>query len=71
MPFQWVVCTPENYDSSRKYPILFALHQGDGNIEETEKIWKFVLEHDVLLALPQSSEITGPNTFTWIDLAWF
>lgn len=67
-PFKWIVCTPENYDSSRKYPVLIALHQGDGNIEETEKKWKYVLEHDVLLAIPQSSEITGPNTFTWMDL---
>jgi predicted esterase len=31
-------------------------------------MWKKVLEHDVLLALPQSSEITGPNTFTWLNI---
>jgi predicted esterase len=66
--FKWIVRTPVNYDSRRKYPVLFALHQGDGNIEETEKIWDMVLKHDVLLALPQSSEITGENTYTWMDI---
>ncbi len=66
--YKWIVRTPVNYNSSKKYPILFALHQGDGNIEETEKSWKNVLEHDILLALPQSSEITGENTYTWLDI---
>lgn len=66
--FKWIVHAPVNYNSSRKYPVLFALHQGDGNIEETEKLWKKVLEHDILLALPQSSEITGENTYTWLNI---
>ncbi|MHA2202230.1 MAG: alpha/beta hydrolase [Candidatus Hodarchaeales archaeon] len=66
--FKWVVCTPEKYDSSQNYPALFALHQGTSNIEEAKQTWKSALRHNVLLALPQSSEIVEPNKFTWMDL---
>ncbi|MFX1505952.1 MAG: alpha/beta hydrolase [Promethearchaeota archaeon] len=66
--FEWEVCTPENYDSNLQYPALFSLHQGTGNIEGAKQNWKSALEHDVLLALPQSSEIVEPNKFTWLDI---
>jgi predicted esterase len=66
--FEWEVCTPENFDSHQQYPALFALHQGTGNIEEAKRNWKSALEHDILLALPQSSQIVEPNKFTWLDL---
>lgn len=66
--FEWEVCTPENFDSSQKYPALFALHQGAGNIEVAKQNWKSALEHDLFLALPQSSQIVEPNRFTWLDI---
>ena len=66
--FDWEVCIPENFDSNKQYPVLFALHQGTGNIEEAKQNWKSALEHDILLALPQSSQIVEPNKFTWLDL---
>ncbi|MFX0015911.1 MAG: hypothetical protein ACFE98_15085 [Candidatus Hermodarchaeota archaeon] len=66
--YKWVVQIPKNYDSTNKYPVFFALHQGTSNIEETEHQWKSALEYDIILALPQSSEIVEPNKFTWLDI---
>ncbi|MFX0122196.1 MAG: alpha/beta hydrolase [Candidatus Hodarchaeota archaeon] len=65
---KWAVHTPENFDSSQKYPALFALHQGTGNIEGAKENWKSALKHNILLALPQSSQIVEPNKFTWLDI---
>ncbi|MFX0208485.1 MAG: alpha/beta hydrolase [Candidatus Hodarchaeota archaeon] len=66
--FEWEVFTPENFDSDQQYPALFSLHQGTGNIEGAKQNWKSALEHDVLLAIPQSSQIVEPNKFTWLDI---
>lgn len=50
------------------YPMLLALHGGNANIE-TDR-WSAAVEHGWLVALPQSSQIYAPNTYTWNDWEW-
>ncbi|MFW9916921.1 MAG: hypothetical protein ACFFGZ_15045 [Candidatus Thorarchaeota archaeon] len=66
---EWVVREPPNYKPSEPLPLLIALHWGDSNMEEFEPYWKeAVLKAGILLALPQSSQIAGPNSYTWMNL---
>ncbi|MHA2370027.1 MAG: hypothetical protein ACXADX_14515 [Candidatus Hodarchaeales archaeon] len=66
---KWVVREPPNYKPSKSLPLLIALHWGDSSIEEFEPYWKdAVLKAGILLALPQSSQIVGPNSYTWMNL---
>lgn len=52
------------------YPLLLALHGSNGNVEIQAKHWSSAVEHGWLVALPQSSQIYAPNTFTWNDWEW-
>ncbi|MFX1251765.1 MAG: hypothetical protein ACFFCZ_09170 [Promethearchaeota archaeon] len=66
---KWVVREPEDFDPTKAYPILLALHWGNSTIEEFEPFWKdVVLNTGVLLALPQSSQLSAPNSYSWMDL---
>jgi len=66
---KWVVRTPPHYDSTRHYPVLFALHWRGSNMKEFEPYWSDgVLRHDVVLVVPQSSQVIGHNEYTWHDV---
>ncbi|MHB8089554.1 MAG: alpha/beta hydrolase [Anaerolineaceae bacterium] len=50
------------------YPLLIALHGSNGNIELNP--WESAVSEGWLVALPQSSQIFAPGTFTWNDWDW-
>ncbi|MDP3682418.1 MAG: dienelactone hydrolase family protein, partial [Ignavibacteria bacterium] len=50
------------------YSLLIALHGSNGNIEENH--WESAVSGGWLVALPQSSQVFTPDTFTWNDWDW-
>jgi predicted esterase len=52
------------------YPLLLALHGSNANVEVQVKHWESAVQHGWLIALPQSSQIFGPGTYTWNDWEW-
>ena len=52
------------------YPLLLALHGSNANVEIQVKHWNSAVEHGWLVALPQSSQIYAPDTYTWNDWEW-
>ncbi len=66
---KWVVRTPPDYDSTRDYPVVVALHWRGSNMKEFEPYWRGgVLRHDVILVVLQSSQVIGHNEYTWHDV---
>ncbi|MBI4416064.1 MAG: hypothetical protein HY557_03675 [Euryarchaeota archaeon] len=49
------------------FPVLFALHGRAGNARDFEVRWAPALNLGFLLALPQSSQLFGPDAFAWDD----
>src|SRR3954447_24469780 len=52
------------------YPLLLALHGNNSNIANSERYWRSAAEHGWLVALPQSSQPMGAQTYGWNDGAW-
>jgi len=52
------------------YPLLLALHGNNSNIADSERYWRSAAEHGWLVALPQSSQPMGTQTYGWNDGAW-
>jgi len=52
------------------YPLLLALHGSNSNVETEVKHWDAAVQHDWFVALPQSSQIFAPGTYTWNDWEW-
>lgn len=50
------------------YPLLLALHGANAGIEADH--WASAVSNGWLLALPQSSQIYAPGTYTWNDWEW-
>jgi predicted esterase len=46
-------------------PLLIALHGNNGNMNNTVEHWSGITTHNWLLAVPQSSQIIGPDAFVW------
>jgi predicted esterase len=66
---KWIVRTPPRYDSTRPYPVLFALHWRGSNMNEFEPYWRdAATRHGVVLVVPQSSQVIGHNEYTWHDV---
>lgn len=65
---QWLVRTPPDYDTTKTYPIIFALHWRGSNMARFEPYWKqSTLNHGVILCVPQSSQLIEPDGYTWHD----
>jgi predicted esterase len=47
------------------YPLLIALHGNGSNARDTSKYWAEITAQGWLLALPQSSQLIGPDEYTW------
>ena len=52
------------------YPLLLALHGSNANIEVQVKHWESAVQHGWMVALPQSSQMFAPGTYTWNDWEW-
>ncbi|MBK9232776.1 MAG: hypothetical protein IPO15_18540 [Anaerolineae bacterium] len=57
----WPVTTPA--------PLLVALHGNQHNAADTAPAWEPLTAAGWCVALPQSSQMAGPNAFVWNDLA--
>jgi predicted esterase len=57
-------------DTKPPHPLLLALHGGGANVESHVSHWLAAVEHGWLVALPQSSQVYAPGTFTWNDWEW-
>ena len=63
-----VIITPEGYNKSKKYPLFIALHGGNSNIANFEKVWKSEkLQKEFITAYVQSSQIVAMNGFSWTE----
>ena len=51
-------------------PLLLALHGNTLNAEFNAKEWAHAVDLGWLTALPQSSQLFGPEMFVWDDLEW-
>ena len=57
-------------NGSAPYPLLLALHGNSSNIAGSERYWRAGGEQGWLVALPQSSQPMGAQTYGWNDRAW-
>jgi predicted esterase len=51
-------------------PLLLALHGNNRTAEGSVGFWKSAVSEGWLLALPQSSQIRGPDAYVWNDRDW-
>lgn len=56
--------------TDRPLPLLLALHGNTLNAEYSAKDWESAIALGWLTALPQSSQLFGPEMFVWDDLEW-
>jgi predicted esterase len=54
-------------ESAKRFPLLLALHGNNSNIANSERYWQSAREHGWLVALPQSSQAMGEDTYGWND----
>lgn len=48
-------------------PLVIALHGNNGNAANALPKWEQITTHGWLLAVPQSSQIVGPDAYVWDD----
>ena len=56
--------------TTQPLPLLLALHGNTLNAEYNAKEWESAIDLGWLTALPQSSQLFGPEMFVWDDLEW-
>jgi pimeloyl-ACP methyl ester carboxylesterase len=57
-------------EALRPCPLLLALHGNNQNVESSVGFWRPAVSHGWLLALPQSSQASGPDIYVWNDRDW-
>ncbi len=57
-------------DALRPCPLLLALHGNNQNVESSIGFWRSAVSRGWLLALPQSSQASGPGIYAWNDRDW-
>ncbi len=55
---------------SEPYPLLLALHGNYRNARAAIEDWSPAISQGWLLALPQSSQVFGPDAFIWDNRDW-
>lgn len=58
---------PEEGAAKAPYPVLVAIHGRGGSAAETSDMWCDLVDRGWLVALPQSSQLTGQDAFCWDD----
>lgn len=61
------VLLPEGEQRSGQYPLFIALHGNGANAPRNIGPNRWVTSQGWILAVPQSSQIIGPNSFVWDD----
>jgi len=56
--------------ATQPLPLLLALHGNTMNAQISVENWESAIDRGWLTAIPQSSQITGPEMFVWDDLEW-
>jgi len=67
------ICHPAKFSLDSETPLFMTLHWRFDNAAQFSAYWeKPVLQRNYLLAVPQSSQITGSNKYCWddADAAW-
>ncbi|MDD3641962.1 MAG: tetratricopeptide repeat protein [Candidatus Krumholzibacteria bacterium] len=60
------VSVPEDFDTTRTYPLFIALHGGGENIGVFRPNWRSdVMEREFIIAWVQSSQVVSMNGFSW------
>jgi predicted esterase len=54
-------------DGTGPFPLLIVLHARNSSVERDLPFWKSAVEHDYILAMPQSSQPSSPLSFVWDD----
>jgi predicted esterase len=52
------------------YPLLLALHGNNSSLARSERYWRAAAGHGWLVALPQSSQAMGEQSYGWNDRGW-
>lgn len=53
---------------SPPHPALVALHGNNRNAELTMPLWQPACEKGFIVAVPQSTQVSGPDSFVWTDV---
>jgi len=62
---------PDDYDSTRAYPLVIGLHGFGGNARGFSRIWDYLEEHSFIFAVPEAPYAIGDpamestNKFSW------
>jgi pimeloyl-ACP methyl ester carboxylesterase len=67
---QRLVLEPTGTGSGRQLPLLIALHGNNSSAEHSSQFWQPAADQGWLVALAQSSQVTGPGRYGWNDREW-
>ncbi len=65
-----VVLQPSSPPSGAGYPLLLALHGNDQNAQDASDSWQPALAGGWLVAVLQSSQVSGTDAYIWNDRDW-
>jgi predicted esterase len=64
----FLVVTPTEYSTEKKYPLFLALHGGGGNMSTFQNIWKSEkIRTEFITAYLQSSQVIAMDGYSWTE----